>query len=56
MPEHPQPPPFLLAQAAPSCPTTGSLHDPIPGSDKGSLPLRRSGDTDVPVSSIGPVA
>ena len=54
MPEHPQPPPFLLAPGAPSCPTTGSLHAPIPGSNKGPLPLGRSGDTDVPVSSVGP--
>ena len=55
MPEHPQLPPFLLAPAAPSRPTTGLLCDPIPGSNKGPLPLGRSGDTEVPVSSIGPV-
>ena len=55
MPEHPQPPPFLLAPGAPSHHTTGSLRAPIPGSNKRPLPLRRSGDTDVPVSSAGPV-
>ena len=55
MPEHPQPPLFLLATGAPSHPTTGSLCTPIPGSNKGPLPLGRGGDTDVPVSSIGPV-
>ena len=56
MPECPQPPLFLLAPVAPSRPTTGSLRTPIPGSNKGPLPLGRSGDTDVPVSSVGPVA
>ena len=56
MPECPQPPLSLLAPGAPSRPTTGSLRAPIQGPNKGHIPLGRSGDTDVPVSSVGPVA
>ena len=38
---------------APSCPITGSLHAPSLDSNRGSLPLDRGVDTEVPVSSAG---
>ena len=47
-PECPHPPSLLFTPTAPSRPTTGS--------NKGPLPLERGGDTDAPVSSVGPVA
>ena len=47
-PKRPHPPSLLFTPMVPSHPTTGS--------HKGPLPLERGGDTDAPMSSIGPVA
>ena len=52
-PEHPPPPPFLFTPMAPSHPITGSLCALSLDSNRGSLPLDRGGDTEVPLSSTG---
>ena len=44
---------FLFTPTAPSRPITGSLHAPSLDSNRGSLPLDRGVDTEVPVSSAG---
>ena len=52
-PEYPPPPQFLFTPTAPSRPITGSLHTPSLDSNRGSLPLDRGVDAEVPVSSAG---
>ena len=52
-PERPPPPPFLYTPTAPSHPITGSLRTPCLDSNRGSLPLDRGVDAEVPVSSTG---
>ena len=52
-PECPPPPQFLFTPTAPSRPITGSLHAPSLDSNRGSLPLDRGVDAEVPVSSAG---
>ena len=52
-PEHPPPPPFLFTPMAPSRPITGSLHAPSLDLNRGSLPLDRGVDAEVPMSSAG---
>ena len=47
------PPQFLFTPTAPSCPITGSLRTLSLDSNRGSLPLDRGVDTEVPVSSAG---
>ena len=52
-PEHPPPPQFLFTPSVPSRPVTGSLCAPSLDLNRGSLPLDRGVDAEVPVSSTG---
>ena len=52
-PECPPPPQFLFTPTAPSHPITGSLCAPSLDSNRGSLPLDRGVDAEVPMSSAG---
>ena len=49
----PPPPLFLFTPTAPSHPITGSLRAPSLDSNRGSLPLDRGADAEVPLSSAG---